>query len=96
MKQPTGFAKQGEEDKVCLFLRLLYGLVQAGHIWYRLLTEGYRNLGYKENTADPCIRTRTQGGEYTLTSTHTDDVLGVSSSEEESAAWLTSSRRSGT
>jgi hypothetical protein len=32
MKQPKGFAKQGEENKVCLLLRLLYGLVQAGHI----------------------------------------------------------------
>jgi hypothetical protein len=41
-------------------------------------------LGYKENLADPCIRTRQRGNEYTLTSTHTDDVLGVSSSEAES------------
>jgi hypothetical protein len=84
MKQPRGFAKQGEESKVCLLLRPLYGLVQAGHIWYKLLAEGYHDLGYKENRADPCIRTRKRNGEFTLTSTHTDDVLGVSSSEGES------------
>jgi hypothetical protein len=67
-----------------LLLRPLYGLVQAGHIWYKLLAEGYRDLGYRENAADPCIRTRQRGEDYTLTSTHTDDVLGVSSSEAES------------
>jgi hypothetical protein len=84
MKQPTGFAKQGEEGKVCLLLRPLYGLVQAGHIWYKLLARGYKDLGYKESLADPCIRTRQRGDDYTLTTTHTDDVLGVSSSAEES------------
>jgi hypothetical protein len=58
--------------------------VQAGHIWYKLLASGYTDLGYKESLADPCIRTRKRGSEYTLTSTHTDNVLGVSSSDEES------------
>ena len=37
MHQPTGFAKQGEEDKVCLMHKPLYGMVQAGHIWYKEL-----------------------------------------------------------
>jgi hypothetical protein len=84
MKQPTGFARQGEESQVCLLKRPLYGLVQAGHIWYKLLAQGYGDLGYKESLADPCVRTRKQNGEYTITTTHTDDVLGASSSEAES------------
>ncbi|CAK5276897.1 unnamed protein product [Mycena citricolor] len=57
MKQPRGFEKKGEESKVCLLLRPLYGLVQAGHIWYKLLASGYKTLGYSENAADPCVRT---------------------------------------
>jgi hypothetical protein len=32
MKQPRGFVKPGEEDKVCSLLRPLYRLVQVGHI----------------------------------------------------------------
>jgi hypothetical protein len=84
MKQPIGFAKQGEEHRVCLLKRPLYGLVQAGHIWYKLLAQGYGHLGYKESLADPCVRTRKQNGKYTITTTHTDDVLGASSSEAES------------
>jgi hypothetical protein len=84
MKQPQGFAKQGEKEKVCLLLRPLYGLVQAGHIWYKLLASGYTDLGYKESLADPCIRTRQWDDDYTLTSTHMDDVFSISSSEKES------------
>ncbi|CAK5277520.1 unnamed protein product [Mycena citricolor] len=84
MKQPKGFEKKGEEHKVCLLLRPLYGLVQAGHIWYKLLASGYKQLGYSENAADPCVRTRQHGEEYTVTTTHTDDVLGTSSNDSES------------
>ncbi|CAK5270155.1 unnamed protein product [Mycena citricolor] len=84
MKQPRGFEEKGREDKVCLLLRPLYGLVQAGHIWYKTLSAGYKELGYHENAADPCVRTRKRGEEYTLTSTHTDDVVGASSGEAES------------
>jgi hypothetical protein len=54
---------------VCLLLRPLYGLVQTGHIWYKLLASGYAELGYTESRADPCIRTRQNGNEYILTLT---------------------------
>ncbi|CAK5280773.1 unnamed protein product [Mycena citricolor] len=84
MKQPRGFEKKGEEDKVCLLLRPIYGLVQAGHIWYKTLAAGYKQLNFHENAADPCVRTRKIGDSYTVTSTHTDDVIGASSTDVES------------
>jgi hypothetical protein len=84
MKQPKGFVKLGEENMVCLLLRPLYGLIQAGHIWYNLLAEGYKDLGYRVSKADPCIRIHKQGSDFTITSTHTDDVFGASSSMPES------------
>ncbi|KAF7333549.1 Retrotransposon Ty1-copia subclass [Mycena sanguinolenta] len=83
MRQPRGFAKAGEEEKVCKLLRPLYGLTQAGHIWYKELDSGYEDLGYHSNAADPCVRTRIRDGEYTITSTHTDDCLGASTTETE-------------
>ncbi|CAK5275548.1 unnamed protein product [Mycena citricolor] len=89
MKQPRGFEEKGEEGKVCLLLRPIYGLVQAGHIWYKTLAEGYKRLQYHKNTVDPCVRTRMNGDAYTLTSMHTDDVIGVSSMEEESKRVVT-------
>ncbi|CAK5279520.1 unnamed protein product [Mycena citricolor] len=84
MKQPRGFEEKGREDKVCLLLRPLYGLVQAGHIWYKTLSAEYQDLGYHKNATDLCVRTRKQGGEHTITSTHMDDIIGASASEEES------------
>jgi hypothetical protein len=84
MKQPKGFVKLGEENLVCMLLRLLYRLIHAGHIWYNLLAEGYKDLGFRVSRADPCIRTRKDKNGYTLTTTHTDNVLGASSTASES------------
>jgi hypothetical protein len=84
MKQPKGFVKPGEENLVCMLLRPLYWLIHPGHIWYNLLAEGYKDLGFRVSRADPCIRTRKDENGYTLTMTHTDDVLGTSSTPSES------------
>lgn len=83
MRQPKGFVKGGMEGKVCLLKRPLYGMVQAGHIWYKMLEKGYEELGFHASKADPCVRTRIDGDKYTVTTTHTDDVLSASSSKEE-------------
>lgn len=64
MWQPKGFVKQGEEMKVCLMKRGLYGFVQSGHIWYNTLAKEYSSLGYRSSKADPCVRSRS-------TQTHT-------------------------
>jgi hypothetical protein len=75
MKQPTGFVKLGEKQKVCLLLQPLYGLVQAGQIWYKLLADGYCNLGYNKNLADPCIRTRQRDGDLDPHGRHPGRVI---------------------
>lgn len=83
MRQPRGFVKEGEESKVCLLQRPLYGMVQAGHIWWKTLEKGYSTLGFHASKADPCVRTHMEGECYTVTMTHTDDVFSTSSSKEE-------------
>lgn len=83
--QPIGFAHKGEEDKVCLMHKPLYGMAQSGHIWYKDLQQQFQLLGFKSSRADPCIRFRhdLQSGEYSIASVHTDDVFSSSTSDGE-------------
>jgi hypothetical protein len=85
MYQPTGFAVKGEEDKVCLMHKPLYGMTQAGHIWYKDLEDQFQKLGFKSSRADPCIRFRhdESTGKYSIASVHTDDVFSRSNDDSE-------------
>jgi len=47
------------------------------------LRKTFERHGYYRSKADPQIRSRIYGDEFTLTSTWTDDILGASSTPEE-------------
>ena len=79
MHQPCGFTERGKEHLVCLMLKALYGMVQAGHIWYQTLLALYVSLGYKVSRADPAVQSHT----FNIQSVHTDDVLTGASDEAE-------------
>ncbi|GAV99168.1 retrotransposon Ty1-copia subclass [Lentinula edodes] len=81
MRQPDGFIQPGNEDKVCKLKKSIYGTMQGSHDWQETLAAGYSDDGYVTSRANPCIRYRREGGEYTLTSTYGDDVCGGSSTE---------------
>ena len=54
MKQPKEF--QTYKEGYCLKLdKSLYGLKQAGKIWYENLTENILNNGFTESEASPCL-----------------------------------------
>lgn len=82
MKQPEGFVKPGTEHLVCKLKKSIYGTMQGSHDWQATLAEGYKDDGYTTSRADPCIRFRRDGDEYTITSTYGDDVCGGSSTKE--------------
>ncbi len=46
-------------------------------------TNTYDKLGYTTSRADPCVRYKKENGGYTLTDTYTDDIFGVSKTDEE-------------
>ena len=49
------------------------------------MSGAYEALGYYKSIANPCVHSRVNGNEYTVTSTYTDDVFGASSTEEGAA-----------
>ena len=83
MKQLEGFVKPGYEDYVCKLVHMIYGTMQGGHDWYKMLSKTYNNLGYTMSHADPCVQFKKDNGNYTITDTYTDDTFGASNSDEE-------------
>ncbi|GAW08069.1 retrovirus-related pol polyprotein [Lentinula edodes] len=81
MKQPDGFIQPGSEHLVCKLKKSIYGTMQGSHDWQETLAAGYNKDGYTTSRADPCIRYRRTGGEYTITSTYGDDVCGGSTTK---------------
>ena len=83
MKQPEGFVEPGYEDYVCKLVHTIYGTMQGGHDWYETLARTYDKLGYTTSRADPCVRFKRDGENYTITDTYTDDIFGALNSDEE-------------
>ena len=83
MKQPEGFIEPGYEDYVCKLIHTIYGTMQGAHDWYETLRETFNTLGYTTSHADPCVRFKTEDGNYTITDTYTDDIFGASNNEQE-------------
>ena len=76
MKQPDGFAVQGQRQKVCKLNKALYGLKQAGMIWNRQLDEFLTNiLSFTRTVADPCVYHYMRQSTYAIMLIHVDDIL---------------------
>ena len=65
-------------------IKSLYGLKQAGKIWYDLLSKTLLSIGFRVSLADPClfIRDATLGQDDSVQlAVHVDDMLIASSSD---------------
>ncbi len=80
MMQPPGYEVKGCKGEKCRLKKTIYGTMQGGHDWADTLGITYNELGYTTSRADPCIQVcKGDNGEYTLTATYTNDILGASS-----------------
>ncbi|CAA7270353.1 unnamed protein product [Cyclocybe aegerita] len=55
MEQPWPFVVQGKEDMVLWVNKTVYGMMQAAYDWEDELSRTYKELGYYQSQADPCI-----------------------------------------
>ena len=53
MEQLEGFIVKGQEKKVCKLVKSIYGLKQAGQVWYELMADTLRRkLGFERIHSD--------------------------------------------
>jgi hypothetical protein len=80
---PEYSAYKGEKRTVWRLLRSLYGLRQAGRLFWLGLRTTLLGAGFVSSDHDPCLFVRKElDGTYTYVATHVDDLAVVSSSLE--------------
>ena len=60
--QPEGFEKKGEEDRVYVLHKALYGLRQAPRAWNVKLDQVLKEMRFKKCTKEPSVYRKTEGG----------------------------------
>ena len=55
MEQPEGFEVKGQEDKVCLLKRSIYGLKHSGRQWYKTFDSYLADIGFQKSAYDNCV-----------------------------------------
>ena len=84
MRQPKGYEVKGKEDMVCLLLKSLYGLKQAGRVWNHTLVEFLKDLGYKQCMKDRCVFVKgNASGKLTIIIVYVDDLIIASNNDNQ-------------
>ena len=67
--------ERGVKVLYLVILKAIYGMLQAGLLWYRKFRSDLEGLGFHFNEYDPCVANRTiQNNQHTIRF-HVDDVL---------------------
>ena len=80
MQQPPGF--EDGTSKVCLLIRSLYGLKQAGNVWNHELNRVLLTMGFKQLKTDYCCYIKRAEEEYSILVIWVDDFLATSTNED--------------
>lgn len=76
MAQPEGYVQAGEEDKVCLLKRSLYGLKQSPRQWYKRFDAHMIKHGYIRSSYDTCVYYKEyKKGKFIYLLLYVDDML---------------------
>jgi hypothetical protein len=80
--EPQGFTSPHRSDGLTTIWRLcksLYGLKQAGRIWYQLINGAFLDFGFRRSTADPCLYTYQRNGVSLFCALYVDNVISAAS-----------------
>ena len=83
MKQPPFFSEPGQEDKVCLLQKGLYGLKQGQRTWNKKLDLELNKMGFHctQQRADVCVYVRNAASNQpTYLLVYVDDIIIASAS----------------
>lgn len=62
MEQPEGFVRPGDEDKVCLLKRSIYGLKQSSRQWNLQFDQHMKKIGFESSKYDSCVYVKKKDG----------------------------------
>ena len=74
MQQPDGFSEEGKESYVCLLQKSLYGLKQAGRLWYERLWKALIKFGFVRCQVEHCVFYKHKDGEFVIIVVAVDDL----------------------
>jgi hypothetical protein len=84
MKQPEGFEIEGKEEWVCLLLKAIYGLKQAGMEWHRNISRFFVEHGYRQSGMDNCVFVKKDNkGWQSVVGIHVDDTMIICRNDDE-------------
>ena len=75
VEQPEGFVKKGEENKVYLLKKALYGLKKAPRSWYSRIDDPLQSLGFVKSLSESTLYIKHYEGDILVTSLYVDDLL---------------------
>lgn len=82
MRQPTGFEKNASDGRpmACRLLQALWGLRQAGFLWYKRFTKELTKLAFQPLPDEPCVFKRTSDNTFILI--YVDDAIIAASTRD--------------
>ena len=79
--QVKGMERKGQEGKILLLKKALYGTKQAAHAWQKYLTQQLLEEGGRRNLKDECIFIFREGEGICIIGTHVDDIFPLYNKE---------------
>jgi hypothetical protein len=83
VKQPTGYVKKGQEDKVYKLKKSLYGLKQAPLCWNKEIDGALTKFGFTRNKADHGVYVKGSNKDWIAVVLYVDDLLIISANNIE-------------
>ena len=82
MVQPEGFVDSNSPNKVCKLIKSIYGLKQAGRVWYETIAQHLMANSFTRCASDSCIFYSHEGANKVIIAVYVDDLIIAASNLE--------------